>query len=150
MHDAQKVKGLLPGIKYIYREGLFPSAKSVKNYPANKNGVMRTFSLEAIKDQRPFGYNFSGYIKVPRDGIYEFSIVANDGAVLYIDDVMVVDNDGGHRSQTLFGKIALKKGLHPLRLNYFQLGLAKSLQITWKGPGFKEKLLPASVLFYKK
>ena len=147
--DALKVSGLKPGVRYIYREDNFPNAKSVKNYPALSKGIMRTFNVDAVKDERQFGYNFEGYIKVPETGVYEFSLEANDGAVLYINDRIIVDNDGGHRAQKLFGKVGLKKGWHPIRVDYFQQGLAKSLILTWRGPGFDDQEVPADVLFHK-
>ena len=48
---------------------------------------------------------------------------------------MVIDNDGGHQAQVLDSKIGLKKGWHPIKVDYFQQGLAKSLKVKWEGPG---------------
>jgi hypothetical protein len=62
---------------------------------------------------------------------------------------MIIDNDGGHRAQRLDTKIGLKKGLHPIKVNYFQQGLAKSLIVTWKGPGVEEQEIPAGALYHK-
>ena len=149
MLDAVQVSDLAPGVKYVYREANFPNAKSVSQYPALKSGVMATFNVDSVKDERQFGYNFAGYLQVPQTGVYTFAVEANDGAVLTINDRLIVDNDGGHRAQKLFRKIGLVKGWHPIRVDYFQQGLAKSLVVSWQGPGMAEQEIPASVLFHE-
>jgi len=55
---------------------------------------------------------------------------------------------GGHRTQILDSKIGLKKGWHPIKVDYCQLGLAKSLNLTWEGPGVKFQMVPANALFH--
>ncbi|NIA29378.1 MAG: alpha-mannosidase, partial [Actinobacteria bacterium] len=149
MLDAVALSNPTPGVAYVYREANFPNAKSVSQYPALKSGVMATFNVDSVKDERQFGYNFSGYLKVPETGVYTFAVEANDGAVLTINDCLIVDNDGGHRAQKLFHKIGLVKGWHPIRVDYFQEGLAKSLLVSWQGPGMAAEEIPASVLFHK-
>ncbi|VAX29570.1 Beta-hexosaminidase, partial [hydrothermal vent metagenome] len=147
--DAVDVENLEPGIKYYYKEDGIQDAKHVKDYPTLDSGIMETFNVDAVKDERPFGYNFEGYIKVLETGVYEFSLEANDGAVLYINDQLIIDNDGGHRAQKLFSKVGLKKGWHPIKLDYFQQGLAKSLTLTWEGPGVETQAVPKDVLYHK-
>ncbi len=150
MFEAVDVSDMAPGVTYVYREDNFPNAKSVSKYPALKTGIMATFNVDSVMDQRQFGYNFEGYLKVPKTGVYTLSLEANDGAVLYINDQLIIDNDGGHRAQKLFTKVGLVKGWHPIKVDYFQQGLAKSLIVTWQGPGSAEQVIPASALFHKK
>ena len=45
-------------------------------------------------------------------------------------------------------KVALKAGLHPIAVAYFQDGGSHTLEISWKGPGFEKQVVPASVLFH--
>jgi len=61
---------------------------------------------------------------------------------------LIVDNDGGHRAQKLFSKIGLVKGRHPIKVDYFQHGLAKGLVVMRQGPGMAEQEIPASALFH--
>ena len=145
---AMDENNLVPGVKFLYKEANFPSAKSVKDYPTIESGIMETFNVDSINDERQFGYNFEGYIKVPETGVYEFTLEANDGAVLYINEKMMIDNDGGHRAQELFCKIVIEKGWHPIKLDYFQQGLAKSLILTWTGPSVKKQEVSKDVLFH--
>ncbi len=140
---------LYPGVIYLYREGpKVMCARDQAGAPVVDKGLLKTFNVDKIKDDRPFGYNLYGYLKVPATGVYTMSLEANDGAILWINGKEIIDNDGGHRSQVLTSKIGLKKGWHPIRVDYFQQGLAKNLILTWEGPGVEKQVVPASVLFH--
>ena len=71
---------------------------------------------EAPKD---VGLIYSGFIEVADDGVYTFKLTSDDGSLLYINDRVVVDNDGDHGSVTIFGQVALSRGKHPICLKYF-------------------------------
>ncbi len=149
MLEAISALTLKPGMSYLYREGKgVKTARDQQDAPVLETGVLKTFNVDAIKDQRAFGYNFSGYIQVPETGVYTFWLEANDGAILYINDKLIIDNDGGHRAQVLDSKIGLKKGYHPIKVDYCQNGLAKSLVLQWEGPRVKKQEVPADVLFH--
>ena len=111
---------------------------------------METINVDSVKDTRAFGYHFNGYIKVPADGLYGFSLKSNDGAKFYLDDNLIIDNDGAHRAQESLVKVGLKKGYHSIKLDYFQQGRAKSLVLRWEGPGIENQEIPGSALFHKK
>ncbi len=67
-----------------------------------------------------FGIQYKGNFKVLKEGSYNFRMVSDDGSKLYIDDSLVVDNDGIHGDNAQSGTIFLNKGMHDLRLDYFQ------------------------------
>ncbi len=148
MLEAVEASDLKPGVNYLYKEADMMNTGYMKNLPVLDSGVLGTFNVNQIKDERQFGYNFSGYLKVPETGVYTFALEANDGAVLLINDKMIIDNDGGHRAQKLDTKIGLKKGWHPIKVDYFQQGGAKSLNLNWEGPGVKNQEVPAEALFH--
>ncbi len=150
MLDAVAVTGELhPGVSYLYKEGEIASCRDLPNHKTLKTGVLEYFHVNEIPDSRQFGYNLTGYLLVPETGVYSFGLEANDGAVLYLNDKIIIDNDGGHRAQRLDTKIGLKKGWHPIRVDYFQQGLAKSLDVYWQGPGIEYQALSPDVLFHK-
>jgi len=65
MLEAVSATGLQPGVKYLYREGdAMRSAKDQSGAPILDKGILPTFNVDAIKDQRSFGYNLEGYLKV--------------------------------------------------------------------------------------
>jgi len=150
MLEAQNVSGLNPGITFKYREGRgVMNARDQEAAPILETGVLEYFHVNNIKDDRPFGYQLEGYLKVPETGVYTFYLEANDGAILYLNSKEIIDNDGGHRTQRLDTKIGLKKGWHKINVDYFQQGLAKSLFVIWEGSGVKKQEIPAKVLFHK-
>ncbi len=65
------------------------------------------------------GLVFTGYIDVPRDHVYTFALNSDDGSQLWIDGSLTVDNDGEHAPRTVTGQKALAKGLHPVKIYYF-------------------------------
>lgn len=65
------------------------------------------------------GLIFDGYIEIPDDGIYSFYTYSDDGSMLRIGGRLVVDNDGLHSRSERSGQIALRRGLHPIELRYF-------------------------------
>lgn len=65
------------------------------------------------------GLVITGYIDIPADGIYTFALLSDDGSVLSIDGAIVIDNDGPHSPREIVGQKALAKGMHPLKVEYF-------------------------------
>ncbi len=148
LKETQNISGLKTGLRYIYKEGFCDKIADLQKYPVKNIGIISMFNVDSIKDGRAFGYHYSGYIKIPADGLYTFQLESNDGAVLYIDGELVIDNDGGHPAQTLLAKMALKKGFHTIKLDYFQMGRAKNLTVKWKSDNIDIEELPAKVLFH--
>jgi predicted alpha-1,2-mannosidase len=149
MLEAVNVSGMKSGITFKYREGRgVMSARDQEAALILETGILKTFNVDAIKDDRPFGYQLEGYIKVPETGVYTFYLEANDGAILYLNNKEIIDNDGGHRAQRLDTKIGLKKGWHPIKVEFFQQGLANSLLVIWEGPGVEKQEILEEVLFH--
>jgi hypothetical protein len=67
-----------------------------------------------------FALDYTGRFWIERPGEYGFAVTADDGAKLYIDDQLVVDNDGTHPPQEETGSVALSRGVHQIRVSYFQ------------------------------
>jgi hypothetical protein len=116
-----------------------------------KSGKVYTLGLDKIipnKDE--YALTFNGKIQIKKDGDYAFFIMSNDGSRLFIDDKLVIDHDGAHGADMeKTGKITLKAGLHPIRLNYFQAGGGMFLRVNYSGPGIEKQEIPAMVLFQK-
>ncbi len=92
------------GIKYKYVE-YDKTISSLKD-----TGVLRNISLEPAKREDYFGFEFSAWIKIPKNAIYKFYTYSDDGAVFYVDDKMIVDNDGSHSAARVDAKVGLKAG----------------------------------------
>ena len=97
-----------------------------------------------------FGYVFEGFIDIPEQGVYGFSTTSDDGSVLYVDDRLVVDNDGGHAAVSASGRIALAAGKHRYRILYFEDYEGEAFAWAWQKPGGKQmESIPAACLYTK-
>ena len=74
----------------------------------------------ALAQTEWFAIRYEGNFLIPRDGGWQFKLESHDAAVLYIDGVKVLDNDGRHDTRLIDGSRAYKAGIHQLRLDYFQ------------------------------
>ncbi len=95
-----------------------------------------------------FSLDMKFAVKVPKAGKWEFKLVADDGAILYIDQTKVVDNDGVHGPQERNGRSQLSAGIHDFRVSYFQGPRYNiALELYWKGPQDSEfTYIPAANL----
>lgn len=78
-----------------------------------------------------FSAQWSGYLYANRSGLYSFTLRADDGSQLYVDDQPVVVEQGqgpGERA----GEIRLEQGAHRVLLQYFQIGGAYQFAWLWK------------------
>ena len=67
-----------------------------------------------------FAIDYSGKFWIADPGMYTFALLSDDGAKLYIDDQVVIDNDGVHAPVEKTGVIDVAGGLHRIRVSYFQ------------------------------
>jgi len=149
--DAKNVEQeLVPGLSYSYYEGSFNRVADIKKIPPVESGTLSRFSIEKRKRDENFAFIFEGYIKIPKDGIYTFYVISNDGSVLYLNNDEFINNDGPHASREESNAMALRVGKHKIELKYFQMGGGQQLTVLWSGPGFERIEIPASALFYCK
>lgn len=83
-----------------------------------------------------FAIDYTGRFWIENPGIYHFALTSDDGAQLYIDDQLIVDNDGVHPPRTEQGEVELSGGVHRLRVPYFQGPRSEvALVLEVAGPG---------------
>ena len=87
---------------------------------------------------------FAGYLRVPKSGVYHFALTTNGKAVARLHDALLIDADSQYKTgaKALSGKIALRAGLHPLRINCLAPGNAPGLSLEWQAPGGEMKPIP--------
>lgn len=136
------------GTAYKYYEGHFQKVADMQQKHFVEKGIVSEPSLDKARQEDHYGFEFSGLIDVPEDGVYTFQTRSDDGSVLYIDQTLVVDNDGSHAAIPATGSIALKKGWHSYRLLYIEDYEGQHLSWAWKLPsGEKLEPIPASRLY---
>lgn len=92
------------------------------------------------------GFDLTGKILIPVAGTYTFGLNADDGARVFIDGQLAVNDDvGGGKGQTNTNNaltvqqagigIALSAGYHDFNLEYTNTGGAGAVEVTFAGPG---------------
>jgi hypothetical protein len=69
---------------------------------------------------------------------------------LYIDDNLLVDNDGLHGMKAVKGIVALGAGLHKIKVQYFQKGGGRGFNVSLEGPKGEKQIIPGAMLFHQK
>lgn len=141
------------GILYKYYE-----SKSEMNFLPNfdrmksiKKGLTYEFRINKINNVKyQFGIRYEAYIEIDIEGAYRFYLNSDDGSRLYINDELIVDNDGGHGTIERMGKINLKEGKHKIVIDYHNQKGGAWLDASYKGPNIPKQIIPAHKLFYKK
>jgi hypothetical protein len=88
----------------------------------------------------------TGYLKVDTPGRYRLALSSSDGAQLWLDGSLLVDNNGIHPMRTRARTLRLSAGLHPLRVVYFDRTGSAGLVLSWSGPGVAQQVIPAGNL----
>ena len=93
-----------------------------------------------------FMIDYRGSFAVSQDGTYRFRLHSDDGAYLFIDDALVIEDDGKHEPMSRWGNVHLQVGRHRLKLLYAQTIDRMALQLFVRVPGaWTEKLFKSEL-----
>jgi hypothetical protein len=67
-----------------------------------------------------FAIDYKGKFWVEKPGRYRFSLLADDGAKLWLNDKLVINNDGIHAARAFSAEATLTRGVHQIRVSYYQ------------------------------
>lgn len=136
------------GVAYRYYEGTWRAIPDFDTVAVAGRGIAYGFTLGefAYRDDF-FAVEYSGFLRVTRNGEYTFTLGSDDGSRLLVDGKPVVDNDGPHPYREEIGTVSLGEGKHAFAVRYFQLGGAKRLEVRYAGPGIPEQTIPPGKLF---
>ncbi|MCR9085818.1 MAG: PA14 domain-containing protein [Rhodobacteraceae bacterium] len=88
-----------------------------------------------------FGAQITGHVEVDEGGTFTFNLGGDDGAVLYVNGVEVIENDGLHSYHTRSGEVDLDAGTHHIEVRYFENYGHAGLKLEWEGPGIEGREL---------
>ena len=112
------------------------------------SGVVPEIVMNVPQRLQPdeFALRFTGMIQIPTSGKYMFHIASDDGSRLYIDDKLLINNDGPHGMVEKQGGVDLMAGSYPIVVTYYDGGGGDGLEVRWSGPGFKKQKIAAEAL----
>ncbi len=156
LSPATNVAGTVGGLNYQYYQPGAGDWSVLPNFAALTplgSGAVNGPDVTPRKQRTDYGFNYTGYLTVPADGLYTFTLHSGDGSVLTMDGQTVIRFDGLHDStQFKSGGIALAAGMHAFNLQFFK-GAANRVNTTayndglglaWQGPGITSGDVPAS------
>jgi hexosaminidase len=117
---ADKLVVVQPGLRYQYSEASVRSTRAIDSLPMTRETMVPGVGRKGDERAERYAIKLTGYLRVPDDALYEFALTSDDGSSMEIGDRIVVDNDGFHGDEQRTGMIALRAGLHPITVRYFQ------------------------------
>lgn len=149
-YPAKKINPKKNGVKYTYYEGDILTISDIRTKGRKiDSGVMENFIIDNAPAEDHYAYEFSSYINIPETAVYRFYINSDDGAKLYIDGKLLIDNDGSHSAERKGEKIALNKGFHEIRIDYFEDYMGQELKVRITSNTMPEQIIPDNMLFNK-
>lgn len=142
--NTGKVK---PGLKASVYDGRFEKIPDFLSLKPVQIKTVNNVSHTVPGKNSFFGIVFDGYINIPSDGVYGLYIKSDDGSKMIIDGTEVVMNDGIHGMSEEGRDFPFAKGLHKLRIEYFQGEGGVGLEFLVTAPGNKKSAVPAEWLF---
>jgi hexosaminidase len=135
------------GVAYNYFEDVWVLLPDMAAMKPLRSG--RTFDLTFTPLPHrwgDYGFQFKCLIDLPSDGDYTIYLGSDDGSKLFLDDKLLINNDGLHGTTELSSKSTLTKGKHKLEVWYFQSGGASDLFVSLEGPGMPKQQIPPRML----
>ncbi|WP_289037554.1 alkaline phosphatase family protein [uncultured Zobellia sp.] len=118
-------KDLKKPVKYeIFYEDQLSFLPALGSKKPNLSGNIFEITSDEIKDKIRSNtvVRFTTQIRVDQEKSFRFYVRSDDGSQLFLDNELVVDNDGDHGVRTKDGSITLKPGLHTLKVLWFNGG----------------------------
>jgi len=143
-------KDLNPGLRYYYFEGAWVDLPDFDRLEAVASGTVATFDHRVKKRGEQYALRFEGYIRVKEEGICTFYSNADDGSRLWLGETLVVDNGEINGPREDYGQIGLQKGIHPITVEFYEVGGWDNLEVSYREPGGEKTIIPPDVLFHKK
>ncbi len=135
-----------PGLVCRLYAGSFARLPDFGALTAPRASVEPVVGLPSGAPREHFALALTGWLRVPSDGMYTFSLRTDDGSALDLDGRSLIDADGLHSEGDARAEIALRAGWHPFAVRYFQAGYDAALKLWWEGPGFAWEPVPAAAL----
>lgn len=128
------------GLKRYMLKGKYKEVEGLKLYPNARWKKVESVGLGEFQGEKEFNMLFQGYFHAEEEGVYEFETRSDGGDHLYIGNELVVDNGGWHGPRKRYGKVALKRGWHPMLIKYRPSNNPRAIEVWYAKQG--EELMP--------
>lgn len=108
----------------------------------DETGFTDCINLEGIpyENNDHYAMQMEYAMKVNRTDTFTFRLCSDDGSMLYIDGRLLIDDNGEHGPVYIDKDILLTKGVHQIRIDYFEFHRSQSLSLFCKNStyGFRQ------------
>lgn len=100
----------------------------------DETGFTDCFDLEGIpyENNDHYALQLAYDMNVKKTDTFTFRLCSDDGSMLYIDGKLFIDDNGEHGPTYIDKDILLTKGVHRIRVDYFEFHLSQSLSLFCK------------------
>jgi S1-C subfamily serine protease len=136
--------GRKEGLHYRLYRGRFVKCPDFDNLTLVEEGTIAGHRLNQIArlPDDEYALALDGYVEIPETGVWSLAIGSDDGSRLILDGELLADNDGPHPLQWSSGRRRLEKGLHPIRIEFFEATGDADLQVVLTRDGSSERQEP--------
>ncbi len=129
-----------------FEQGTEIGTVAVDNLDINK---VKPFQSKLGDRNEWYGIHFRGSLNITEAGEYTFCVNSDEGAQLYLDGNVIIDNDGNSETPTeVCETFDVDPGEYGLDLLKYQGALGPMvLQLTWSKDGGEKVAIPAANLF---
>jgi hypothetical protein len=107
----------------------------------NLHGLDEFRKYQPITPSKNFLAVFWGLPEVRQPGQYEICVTSTDGSQVFVQDELLINNDGRHAQTTKCATRSFGLGKVKMEVRYFHYEDAPSVLLMWKGPGTDENMM---------
>ena len=138
----------LPGVIRRIYPGEFDMLPDVSTLERTDSSVVQAIQLGDMKGKEFVVIEYEAFFMAPAEDLYSFFLASDDGSRLTIDGRVVIDNDGLHGMQAEHGVAPLARGLHHLKVEWFNKTGGAELELKVARPGEQPQEISADQLRY--
>ena len=130
--SADSLKASLKtGLSFKLFHGEFKVLPEFEGLNAVQNGVSVDLDLTGIRGDREdhFATQIEGYLRLEKSGVYRVNLESDDGSRLFLHGELFIDHDGNHPPMVASRLMRAEAGLHPIRIEYFEVAGGQVLEL---------------------
>ncbi len=139
--ESDTKPGSKKGLQGTLVKGDFSQCEQVEKAKGAKF-IAPSISIPEIAPEDHFGLIYEGFVTVPEEGLYKLALGSDDGSLLYINNKLVIDNDGGHGMQFVKANLALKAATYSIKVVFFEGSGGQNLRLNVETPSGEKTEVP--------
>jgi hypothetical protein len=144
---AETPEKTVPGLAYSYFEGNWSSIPDFETLTPAKSGTSESIGLEGASRMEHFGLRFSGWIEVPKDGVYTFTLGSSGAGSIRIGKTEIA-RKGSPEGAEAQGEINLKAGKHAFQVIFAHAAGSPKLEVFWESSERPRQKIEAGALYH--